>query len=414
MAVVDLFYCFHRGLSLFLAERTKTDSGRNVKMHRIKKKTNSNTAHKLSRFRYIVFLCLIGFLLSYQLLAEERSLLGHRHTALNLPKHHFELQIHRIRFDDGIDFFNMKESELSPEEAKDNGDLEGFNFSVAYGLFDWNTIRWSRRESNLQYDGKNLYMIQEEIATRQLIFKSDNYRFLTLVFDAGIRYNGGHYLLFYDLNEINKLLKRFASSKYSIQVDEAYLWFLYTEKDYQVSVRVDRDGKPVPRFSLSDMLDRTEYFRLTCGGNNATIALSIFMETGSTSIQTKVDTTLKYYVPASLSDLIPEMPIDLAREERYAKIGGNIEFKFTKNWRGFLEYQDIKLFRDEGLDVVDYNRVIQADIDYFLHQNLALSLGAVYYERQFNGIIPFLYNRYSQNKFKHRYGVAHAGLSIIY
>jgi hypothetical protein len=73
-----------------------------------------------------------------------------------------------------------------------------------------------------------------------------------------------------------------------------------------------------------------------------------------------------------------------------------------------------KFIRDDGLDYIDYNYIFDLSITRLLNEHIALSLGSRIMYRQLNGQIPYLYNKYSQNSYDHKYGYAFAGILFTY
>jgi len=92
-------------------------------------------------------------------------------------------------------------------------------------------------------------------------------------------------------------------------------------------------------------------------------------------------------------------------------------FNYTLESKDFIyeigfEYD--KFIRDEGLDYIDFNYIIDADISYKLSKQILLFAGAKIMYRQLNGEIPYLYNEYSQTSYDHKYGYTKYGLQYSY
>ena len=165
---------------------------------------------------------------------------------------------------------------------------------------------------------------------------------------------------------------------------------------------------------MEDAHDITPYIRLTAGKFFANFFPNLYIEYGHSSISSKIDSTLTDYVPESLSENTLGFPIDLDRDEDYLKTGINLMVKLPLRIQVHLEYNYIRLFREDGLDYINYNHVFKADIDWFIKKWLVLNIGGVCYDRQFNGVIPFLYNEHTQTTFDHRYGMAHIGITCLF
>ena len=83
------------------------------------------------------------------------------------------------------------------------------------------------------------------------------------------------------------------------------------------------------------------------------------------------------------------------------------------NLLGTAEYFYMHLNRENSLNRVDDNHVLKGNISYFINDYLAISLLGEYYHHQYNGIIPFLYNEYTEGGFDKKYGEMSIGLTYM-
>jgi len=96
------------------------------------------------------------------------------------------------------------------------------------------------------------------------------------------------------------------------------------------------------------------------------------------------------------------------RNENSADIGFNIISGL--DYIIEFEYYWTRLYRDKGLGYVRYNHTINLDIVKPLNKKWFIYMGGQILYRQFNGKINYLYNKYSQTTFDHKYGFARVGI----
>ena len=179
-------------------------------------------------------------------------------------------------------------------------------------------------------------------------------------------------------------------------------------------IRYGIPRKADPQISVEDMQDYTWYLRLTLGYPEKIFYPNIFLEAGYTRIDTRLDTNLTDMIPQSYKSYLPDFPIDLGRTERYLSAGFSFFLQTPFDTITHLEYEYKRIYRDKGLDYIPDNHIARGEIAYLLTQNVILHLGATLLYRQFNGEIPFLYNKYTQTTFDHPYGWMEFGVRYLF
>ena len=119
-------------------------------------------------------------------------------------------------------------------------------------------------------------------------------------------------------------------------------------------------------------------------------------------------------VPEKYKDRFPELPLDLSRNEYYYKVGLSLFFRTPYKTLTHIEYSSLKIKRKKELNFIDYNHILKGSIGYFLNKRTILSFSGTYLHRQFNGEIPFLYNKYTQTTFDHPYGWIQFGITYLW
>jgi hypothetical protein len=346
------------------------------------------------------------------------SVLRNYPSALTLPKKRLEISLGYLRIDDTIDIFDFRESAFSSGSKASRfgalGDMTGFELLVNYGLFDKTTLQSAFASRDIDYGFSSLDVGSYNFSVKQNINNKAHDMFPFLALDAGIRGNTADDQIARDEDEINAIIDRFFTKDIDVRINSSYVWFDKETENGSVSYGVPKIGKSIPQISTEDAADLTAYFRATTGRIWGRFFPNFYVEYGHTKISSKIDTTLTEYIPDELTGDIPELPIDLDRDENYLKPGISLLIKFPFWALVHLEYSYMKLFRDSHLDFIDYNHIFEADVNFFIRKWLVLNIGGVFYERQLNGIIPFLYNEYTQTTFDHQYGRAQIGLTFIF
>ena len=335
--------------------------------------------------------------------------------SLVLPHKRVELSLDHIRIDDAIDIFDIREEEVPKAKSEWHetvGDMQGFRGTVNIGVLEGSNLHTEYTYRKIDYGVSNLAVNSYEISWKQHL-PADTYGgAVFFAIDGGIRYNFSDDQEFTEESQINAALNRFVD-RVEIQLDQDHVRFQKTTDSGIQTETVDRNGKPEPKVINSDMYDYSPFIRFTAGRIVGPLFPNLFVEYGSTKISSSLDFSMKDDIPSSVADRFPDLPIDLNRHEDYIRTGLCILWKNPYLFMARLEYNYLKLFRESGIGYVDDNHIIKADINYFITTSLILNFGGVYFHRQYNGIIPFMYNEYTQSTFDHRYGRVHLGMTYL-
>ncbi|MBN1932935.1 MAG: hypothetical protein JW786_15130 [Desulfobacterales bacterium] len=348
----------------------------------------------------------------------DNSVLKTYPSALTLPQKRLEFSLDYLIINDTIDIFDVRDDEISTTGSLNSfislGDMKGCQVQLNYGVLEKTTLQAGFIYRDLDYGFDNIEIQGYDISFKQSLINQAGNRIPFLALDAGVRFNNAADLIYDEDNEINLMIGKFSSSGIRVRTDNSYVWFDKISNGTTASYGVLKNGRPGLKFTIEDMSDITPFIRLTAGKRYGIFSPNLFLEYGYTSIDSKLDSNVKDYLPEEISDKIPQLPIDLSRHENFLKAGFGFRADFPFKTTAMVEYNYIKLFRDSNLDYVDYNHVLKAEINYAVSRCLFLNIGGVYYYRQFNGIMPFLYNEYSQTSFDHQYGRAHIGFTLLF
>ena len=362
--------------------------------------------------RTILFLFLIIFSLSFHSFSGELPLyLVYSYdypASMVIPKGRYEVGLFYGRVDDTIDVFNVREKELSKISSQVRtgtlGNYDHLKLNINYGLTYRSMLSFGFVYRSIDYGRGNLNVYSYRLSAR----KSFNSVFS---FDFGLKGNVAEDLTFSNVDDINFYLHKFRPD-ISIEVDPYYVWFVKETPDLIIKYGVLKEENPY--FKLQDMKDLTKFIRLTVGKAFDFFYPNFFLEYGRTNIDTKIDSNLKNMVPMEYRNRLPELPVDLSRSESYWKGGFSVFIKTPFKTLTMIEYDYIRLRRDSDLDYINYNHVFKLGVGYFLKKNVIFSLRGEYLHRQFNGIVPFMYNKYSQTTFDHKYGWAEVGIIFLW
>ena len=338
--------------------------------------------------------------------------------AITLPKNKLELSLDYLSINDTLDIFDVRDNEFSNNSRSDTaglGDLQGSRLWLNYGLFPKTLLTAGVAYKEIDYASTALNITSLDLSLRQMLIDSE-YSLLpfSIAMDLGVHANIGKDLILTRDTDINRMIDRFTDQNINVEINDLYVWFHRETDSSKISLGVPRQGKPDPNVSIKEMQDISPFIRLTVGKRFKNIFPNIFMEYGHTFITSKIDSSLLLYFPEAIKTSIPDLPMDLDREENYLKIGACLLIKLPLNFMAGLEYNYLKIFRDSHLNYIDYNQIINADLFYRWTDQITLNIGGSYYERQLNGILPFFYNEYTQTTFDHKYGVIRFGVTVLF
>ena len=339
--------------------------------------------------------------------------------ALPLSKGKIEASLDYQIINESVDLLGLREDEYeklsSADRATAPGDLWGVRLKFNYGLFKNTTLMSTSQYRSQDYGFDAIGIKTIDLSLKQSLFKGNAIWFPNLALDAGLRFNSAESIIYNDQSELNAIVQRMSpGTSIRIRLDENFVWFDQEINGDQYSLGARRQGRPDPEVTIRDLWDFSSYIRLTGGRIWGWFFPNLFVEYGHTEISSKIDTTLTEYIPGQFQDDLPSFPIDLSRSENYIKTGISLHIKLPFKTLFQLEYDYLKLYQGDDLDYMDYNNIIKTDISYFPTPNLAFSIGGIYFERQLNGEIPFLYNKYTQTTFDHPYGYAHIGFTYFF
>ena len=339
------------------------------------------------------------------------------HT-LTLEKKNYELSLEYALLNDTVDIFGFKKRELkSIKKFGSIGDLDGYDLTFRYGITDKFMLNLSISTQNLQYIGDTLKNSRYDLFLRYHLYENDFLYFNSgLSFDIGYKRNSLKDFYFRDINAMNEMIKRVlpgsdAKLLYSDGIHKldpndpkarAKGYYAYFKHTYT------KLNTP-PYVSMIDTNDNTYYARFLTGFKNDNRIADFYIGYKKTKIKNTITTTQEILTLAKSKGYDLKKVLD--RDESGLMFGFNYSFD-TRHFVYEFNYEYDRYFRDSGLGYLNSNHIVKASISYILNRHWLLSLGGKIMFRQFNGEIPYLYSKYTQTTFDHKYG--YSKFSITY
>lgn len=324
-----------------------------------------------------------------------------------LPPGKVEVSAAHLRMDEHIDLLDLREREISAQTAKafpGLGDMRGARLLLNWGLLPTTQLHGEYAWRNLDNGLLQMDIDSYELSLRQLLRRAAPGR-PALLLDFGARVNRAGDSVIRAVDEIDLFVKRI-NRNYSVAETPTHL----VVGNGSATAFFPKADHPRLAVAVEDLLDVTPFLRATCGWTLGAWEPALFVELGHSWIDSTIDSNLNAIVGTTFAAAAADFPIDLKRSESYLKGGFNLYGPGPWGTQGNLRYEYLHLERDSGLDAVNDNHILKADLILPLAKHWALNLGATYYHRQLNGVIPFLYNRYTQSTYDHDYGTAHLGV----
>jgi len=333
-----------------------------------------------------------------------------------------------LKMNDTLDVLDIKESEFGTSTANYDslGDMDGYEFELRYSISDTLMLDYTRTNENISYGENVLNNNRDEIFLRYNFLNSKMSLINGLSIDIGYVKNRAKDIYIRDLDDINSMLDKVSTDEgvnYNIKIEPHPIVnpvYPYVINDYTNDpsnpTTLGNGLELSPYFSSENLSDESQYIRLLANITSSHLLTDFFIGYKKTKISTFVDSSLHYETDISLQNELDNRNITpykrLDRDEEMAFFGVNISYDDTKyNMAYEFCYEYDMLFRDNGLDYRDYNHIIKANISKVIDKNLLLSVGGKIMMTQFSGQIPYLYNKYSQTSFDHKYGYMNIGLS---
>ncbi|MCX6073018.1 MAG: hypothetical protein NTY39_01690 [Campylobacterales bacterium] len=340
--------------------------------------------------------------------------IGESKAPLVLPTNALEVSYQYRAMNDTLDIFNVKQSEFSSSNTVQTnglGDYTSHKIVTNYSPSTNSLLNFNLSSQTIGYGSSTLDVLSYGGYGRY-IFKPSS--LITLGVDIGFRGNKGKKVTMSSATDIQYYLNNLGKNITASETDQ-YLWLTKNYDNLSLSAGFPKSSHP--EISIDNMSDQTFYGRTSIAMGFETFSPSLYMELGHTAISTTIDTNMDDIAGDSFKSLFAtytNFPISLDRNENYASAGFNLAVHTPFNTVLTTNYEYKKLFRENGLNFLNTNHTLEMVLSYNITPNLGVNVGGTYLYRQFNGTIPFLYNKYSQTSFDHPFGWCQLGINYIF
>ena len=307
---------------------------------------------------------------------------------------------------DSLDVLNLRDTDVGSQHRVDPGDLKGAGLRISRLFGNDFRLEFSLDHDDLDYGFEHLKVFHAGAVGHWRPFS-------WVQVWGGMRTHMAEDMKYVSSGAVNAMLSRF-KVKDTVRWDREKVYFDRKSGSVAITVSVPREGRPDPMIALEDLSDRTLFAGMVLGAPIGILTPSVFVEVGRTDITTRLSTTLDVYADAVDRKLPVKFPLSLDRDENYLEAGVSCALRLGSSWRLLAEYSEIQIDRDKGLDSQEKNQILSSALFWRFSEKMELHLGARYFERQLNGVLPFLYNTYSQSTFRHSYGLIYGGVSFFW
>ena len=336
--------------------------------------------------------------------------IGDSKAPLALPAQSLELTYTYGAMNNTLDVFNVKESEFGSTKTQQTngiGDYTANTLLFNYSPLDDVLLNLTLSSQTIGYGQSSLDVFHYETYARYLFKPSSR---VTIGADIGLRGNKGKKISMTSSSDIQYYLNSLGKN---IQASETEKYLFLTNNDNGSYIGFPKSDHP--ELSIDNMSDQTFYGRSSIAMPFNIFVPSLYVEIGHTAVSATIDTNMDDIAGDSFKTIVSTyFPISLDRSENYASAGFNVRADTPFDTTLTANYEYKKLFRDNALSTFNTNHTVQMQLSYAITPELGCTIGGTYLYRQFNGTIPFLYNRYTQNSFDHPFGWVHLGISYTF
>jgi hypothetical protein len=340
--------------------------------------------------------------------ATEQALTTTDIRSFPLEKGHIGVRASYNRINDEIDILDIKQKELgSTANFGTIGDSSGIDLSLAYGAGEFYSLFYNYERLNLHYIDSVLHNNKNDIYLKVNIYQNPTNFFETLSADIGFVRNSSGALNIKENKQLNTMIQKvnpipgLSINGSEIKYKGSSIIFLDPKTNKAVS----------PFVRIGDLSDNSLYLRLLTGFNYETNIFDLYAGLKYTSINTKI--TIEPQNVNTLQDILRKKgyePVDLSRNEKIFSLG----FNYTVEFSSFifdLNYEYLNIWgRNAAIKKTQDNHIVNSALSYIVNKNMLVFIGGKLMLHQFNGVIPYLYNKYTKNKYTKKYGYAKVGI----
>ena len=340
--------------------------------------------------------------------ATEHALTTSDIRSFPLKKGHIGIRASYNRINDDIDIFDIKQKELgSTANFGTIGDSTGLDLSLAYGASEFYSLFYNYERLNLHYIDSVLHNNKNDLYLKVNIYQNPMNFFETFSADIGYVRNSSDDLDIKSTQQLNTMIQK-VNPIPGLSIDGSEIKY----KNSSIIFLDPKTNKAVSPFvRIGDLSDNSLYLRLLTGFSYETNIFDIYAGLKYTSIDTKI--TIEPQHVNTLQDILRKKgyePVDLSRNEKSFFLG----FNYTVEFSSFIfdaNYEYLNIWgRNDDIKKTQDNHILNSALSYIVNKKLLVFLGGKLMLHQFNGVIPYLYNKYTKNKYDKKYGYAKIGV----
>ncbi|HHB94049.1 MAG TPA: hypothetical protein ENK88_02795 [Campylobacterales bacterium] len=320
----------------------------------------------------------------------------------------FDLYLEKIN--DTIDVFNIKKSELGSNSDTSLGDMDGFGIDIGYTFNDKIYLNFGYNQKDLKYSDTTLTNKNMDLYLRYQLYRDKNSAF---AIDGGYSKNSADDIYIYNLSTINNRLKKMIGDNRDITIKENSsdkYSVVYTASDGSKKT-INLDNKPF--VAIKDTSDSSLYTRAIYSYKNSNWLYDTYLGYSEISVSNTIDSSILHENNADLQDRLKNVNLKRDRTDDMLVAGLGIAYQ-TKDWGVEGGYQYNNLFRVKCLKKETKNHIFNLNLNYNISPKITIYGGGKLMLRQFNGEINYLYTRYTDTTFDHKYGYADIGVIYRY
>ncbi len=351
---------------------------------------------------------LASMLTASTLSAMEHALTTSDIRSFPLQKGHIGIRASYNRINDDIDIFDIKQKELgSTAKFGTIGDATGLDLSLAYGATEFYSLFYNYERLNLHYIDTILHNNKNELYLKVNIYQNPMNFFETFSADIGYVRNSADDLDIKNRDRLNSMIQK-VNPIPGLSIDGPEIKY----KNSSIVFLDPKTNKAVSPFvRIGDLSDNAFYLRFLTGMHYETNIFDLYAGLKYTSINTTI--SIEPHDNKTLQNILNSKgyeSVDLDRNEKTFFLG----FNYTVEFGSFIfdaNYEYLTIWgRDDDVKKTQDNHIINSALSYIVNKNLLIFVGGKLMLHQFNGVIPYLYNKYTKNKYTKKYGYARVGL----
>ncbi len=342
------------------------------------------------------------------------SLSGNEHAITSTPVRSFPVEPKSLaiklsynKINDTIDIFDIKKKELgNTENFGSIGNASGLDLSLVYGINIFYSLFYNYEHLNLHYIDSTLSNNKNDLFVKVSIYRNPMAFFETLTADIGYTNNSADPLDIKDKTQLNSMIQK-VNPVPGLSIEGSTIKY----KGSSITFLDKVTGKPVEPFvRIGDLSDNSLYLRLLTGFHYETNIVDLYAGLKYTKINTTV--SIEPHKNNQLTNILSQKgyePVNLDRNEKTFFMGFNYTVEFARFILD-INYEYLTIWgRDGDVKKTDDNHILNAALSYIVNDDLLFFIGGKLMIHQFNGVIPYLYNKYTKNKYDKKYGYAKVG-----